>query len=125
MDLITIIWGAFVFIFISLGIYHIKESKNDISPFKFKEEIKSDFRREMPPGITTYSSIGDVDFNKFSAYIDRFTAYVDIFAGKFNSHIEYINKSNHDKHRLQAFGYFAASAMALVSLLLSIDIFCF
>lgn len=125
MDLVPIIWGAFAVVFISLGIYHMKESKEDISPFKFKEEIKPDFKRELPPGITVSSSIGNVDFNKFAAYVDRFTAYVDRFAGRFNSHIEYINKSNHKKHINQAIGYFAASAMAIFSVLLSKELLTF
>ena len=123
MEPIPIIWGVFVVIFISLGFYHWKESRSDISSFQFTEEIKSDYRKPMPPGIRTSATLGEIDFNKFSAYVDRFTAYVDRFTGKFNSHIKYINKSNHNKHRIQAFGYSVASATALVSLFLSKDIF--
>jgi hypothetical protein len=63
-------------------------------------------RRELPQGVTITAEIAGVDF-------------VD-FADKFNRYIDYYNQTAKKQHKIQAMGYWVATAVALFSLAITL-----
>ena len=98
MSLITFIWGAFIIVFTSLGLYHSRARNKSISHFKVSES--------------------DLNLDSIVWYEGR--PNLEAWLNKFNTHIDYMNKTSHDEHWIQALGYFAAALTAVFSLVLSI-----
>ncbi|MBW1796204.1 MAG: hypothetical protein JRJ38_17590 [Deltaproteobacteria bacterium] len=97
MKPITIIWALFTILFFCLGILHLLASNRNIAPFEIKD--KGSAKKIM--GIPIHTGLEN-------------------FVIDFNSYIEAQNKSNRTNNRLSALGYFAASLMAILSMLLTI-----
>ena len=96
---LPIVWSIFTSIFLALGIYHWKMAGEGISRFQVGK------KQSYPAGIKAQVHLVGIDFNEFVA--------------KFNSYIDYYNKTSNKQNRTQAIGYWVASAVALVSLILT------
>ena len=91
---LSIIWGVFTLTFLALGCFQWKMAGKSISYLQVKQLI--------PEGIEMKIVLGGVDFQEFM--------------NKFNSYIDYYNKTSKKQNKAQAIGYWAASLTALFSL---------
>jgi len=99
MTLLVVIWAVFAVIFLALGMFHWNMRNKSISYLQLKG-------RQVPQGVTITAEIAGVDF-------------VD-FADKFNRHIDYYNRTARNQHKIQAIGYWVATATALFSLVITL-----
>ncbi len=104
MNLLTYIWLIFTALFAGLGIAHLVASGKSITEFS-AEEIEYRKVDVQFVGPTT-----DVDLNK----------PLRKFVQDFNKYIKGYNDSSRRGNLFTAFGYFLASATALVSMLIEI-----
>ncbi len=102
--MIPVIWLIFTALFLVLGIFHWIASRKVIPHFQVS------VRPYMQPssGIQVIAKIGGADIDK----------PLEDFVSEFNSYLDDYNQSQRRQNRLQAFGYFLASATALYSLFL-------
>ncbi len=103
---ISVIWLAFAILFFQLGRAHWSEAANSIPPFEVTKrayELRgSGFQLEIDVGGTPL----DQPFENFSE--------------DFNEYLEEQNQTASASNRRAAWGYFLASATAIVSLLLEL-----
>lgn len=95
MNWLTITWGVFTLMFLTLGCFHWKKAGKSISHLQIG-----------PPMEGAQAHILGINFAEF----------VD----KFNSHIDYYNQTSKCQNKTQAIGFWVASATALFSLVLSV-----
>lgn len=98
MTWLSIIWGIFTLVFLALGCFQWKMASKSVSHLQVRQHI--------PEGMKFQASIVGIDFMEF--------------VGKFNSYIDYYNKSSKGQNRSQAIGYWVASLTALFSLILAV-----
>jgi hypothetical protein len=94
--MLSIIWLIFAVLFVALGCFHWKASRKSIPPFQVSERP-----------LSKHASVGIL-----GADVDK---PLKDFASDFNSYLTQYNKSSRRQNRVQAFGYFLASATALFS----------
>jgi len=96
--MLWIIWLIFVVIFFALGCFHWKMAGKSISYLKVEQL--------MPKGVSGQIRLLGVDFQEFIE--------------KFNHYIDYYNKTAKKQHKIQAIGYWVATAVALFSLAITL-----
>lgn len=94
---LSIIWGVFAVVFLVLGCFQWKKAGKSISHLQIKQQ--------MPKGVEFHIEMAGIDFIEF--------------ANKFNSYIDYYNKSSKKQNQAQAYGYWVACATAIFSLVLA------
>lgn len=95
----AIVWGIFTLMFLALGWFQWKKAGKSVSHF----QIESQFKQK---DVKFKIGLGGIDF------ID--------FVDKFNRYIDYYNQTSKKQNKTQARGYWAASLVALFSLILTI-----
>ena len=99
MTLLVVFWAVFAVIFLALGVFHWNMRNKSISYLQLKGS-------QLPQGVIVTAKIAGVDF-------------VD-FADKFNRYIDYYNQTAKKQHKIQAIGYWVATAVALFSLAITL-----
>jgi len=94
--MLSIIWLIFAFLFLVLGCFHWRASGKIIPPFQVSG-------RPLDRQVTVKIAGADID------------KPLKDFAHDFNSYLDHYNKSSRRQNRIQAVGYFLASATALFS----------
>ncbi len=100
MNWLTIIWSIFTIIFFALGFYQWQLAGKSIEYLKIK------MRQNVPDGVVMKATVAGIDFNEF--------------VSNFNSYIDHYNQKSKSQHKIQAIGFWVASATAIFSLILSI-----
>lgn len=96
---LSIIWGVFATMFLTLGWFHWNKKNKSISHFQLS-------KRQIPKGVIVEVEIAGTDFVEF--------------ADKFNRYIDYYNQTASKQNKAQAIGYWVASATAMFSLVLAL-----
>ena len=97
---IYILWGIFTTIFLTLGYYHCKMAGKSISHF----QVGSNQMKQS--GVKAQIHLVGIDFVEF--------------VNKFNRYIDYYNQTAKKQHKIQAIGYWVATAVALFSLAITL-----
>jgi len=95
---LSIVWSIFVLIFLALGCFYWKVSGKNISHLKLEQLL--------PKGVEVKVVIGGINYHEL--------------VNNFNEYIDYYNKTSTMQSRTQAIGYWVASLVALVSLIVSV-----
>lgn len=101
MTLLVVIWAVFAVIFLALGLFHWKMIGESISHFQVTED-----KNWMPIKGGIRVQIAGTDIVEF--------------ADKFNRYIDYYNQTAKKQHKIQAIGYWVATAVALFSLAITL-----
>lgn len=95
---LSIVWGIFTIVFVTLGCFHWKMAGKNVSYLQVEQLL--------PEGITVKVVTAGIDIQEFMA--------------KFNKYIDYYNMTTKKQNKAQAFGYWIASCAAILSCIITL-----